>query len=400
MYSKRKIKKCKYNQKKADQMDWQLPNDFDPDDQCSNCSSLEVEDNIDYCDVSDPQDNYQPPLSLEDHHSQEPTGFNSSSYEDKLKDASKALSNAFHDAQKVSYDFPSKHNDSDTQSYLPPSVLKPDYSQTWNLSHSFHPTRSSIYEPVSNPLIKFEDSVPVPFHDNHDRANLSNHVFDQTSNLLNSHSSAIAYNDRRCGELNDDCGKKPKIQHSLKSDNLNRNVAVGDSAGNFKLPTKVVGRGQNANMIRVESSVTDGSRTSSVDASRSGSSSHPSNSDIYHSSSSNRAQPFRSSDAPCELRANFLQAQRHTSHPIMSMVHQEEMKDVFDYAMAVPKYNPSTKEYNGSNDYLKDSRHQLRNEREQQRAAKISEIIDQLRSTMVQGGWKVEMKSKYQVLST
>ena len=41
-----------------------------------------------------------------------------------------------------------------------------------------------------------------------------------------------------------------------------------------------------------------------------------------------------------------------------------------------------------------------RNEREQQRAQKITELIDKLRMTMVQGGWKVEMKSKYQTLST
>jgi len=42
-----------------------------------------------------------------------------------------------------------------------------------------------------------------------------------------------------------------------------------------------------------------------------------------------------------------------------------------------------------------------RNEREQQRAQKITELIDKLRMTMVNGGWKKnEMKSKYQTLST
>jgi len=41
-----------------------------------------------------------------------------------------------------------------------------------------------------------------------------------------------------------------------------------------------------------------------------------------------------------------------------------------------------------------------RNEREQRRAQKIAELIEKLRLSMVKGGWKVEMKSKYHTLST
>ena len=41
-----------------------------------------------------------------------------------------------------------------------------------------------------------------------------------------------------------------------------------------------------------------------------------------------------------------------------------------------------------------------RNEREQRRAQKIAELIEKLRLSMVRGGWKVEMKSKYHTLST
>jgi hypothetical protein len=41
-----------------------------------------------------------------------------------------------------------------------------------------------------------------------------------------------------------------------------------------------------------------------------------------------------------------------------------------------------------------------RNEREQRRAQKIAELIENLRLSMVKGGWKVEMKSKYHTLST
>lgn len=40
-----------------------------------------------------------------------------------------------------------------------------------------------------------------------------------------------------------------------------------------------------------------------------------------------------------------------------------------------------------------------RNEREQKRAQKITELIEELRMGMEDGGWKVEMKSKYHTLS-
>ena len=62
---------------------------------------------------------------------------------------------------------------------------------------------------------------------------------------------------------------------------------------------------------------------------------------------------------------------------------------------------------NGKPVQLLDARHKNkskigneRNEREQQRAQKITELIEKLRLTMVHGGWKSEMKSKYQTLST
>lgn len=41
-----------------------------------------------------------------------------------------------------------------------------------------------------------------------------------------------------------------------------------------------------------------------------------------------------------------------------------------------------------------------RNEREQKRAQKITELIEKLRISMENGGWKVEMKSKFHTLST
>lgn len=41
-----------------------------------------------------------------------------------------------------------------------------------------------------------------------------------------------------------------------------------------------------------------------------------------------------------------------------------------------------------------------RNEREQKRAKKITELIETLRLSMQKGGWRIEMKSKYQTLTT
>jgi PAS domain-containing protein len=66
--------------------------------------------------------------------------------------------------------------------------------------------------------------------------------------------------------------------------------------------------------------------------------------------------------------------------------------------MTPPAFNGYTNQK--QNQQKQNSKQMSRNEREQQRAAKISGVIDKLRNTMVQGGWKVEMKSKYQVLST
>jgi len=135
--------------------------------------------------------------------------------------------------------------------------------------------------------------------------------------------------------------------------------------------------------------------------------------------------PFYLFDAPCELRTNFIQAQQLNNITVV------QDNNAYHYGMAVngfhpqlnaqanPPIQPTTKISHGSssgssspvsNDrvVLLDGRHKNkirqgneRNEREQQRAQKITELIDKLRVTMVNGGWKKnEMKSKYQTLST
>jgi hypothetical protein len=127
------------------------------------------------------------------------------------------------------------------------------------------------------------------------------------------------------------------------------------------------------------------------------------------------APPFLLFDAPCELRQNFMQSQRMLNLP----VHQDG--NSYHYGMAVngfhPQLNVATDPIRplsrdqpilppGVNVKLLDSRHKKkrgvgteRNEREQKRAQKITELIEQIRVSMEDGGWKVEMKSKYHTLS-
>eukprot|EP00539_Tryblionella_compressa_P016799 CAMPEP_0178855524 /NCGR_PEP_ID=MMETSP0746-20121128/23445_1 /TAXON_ID=913974 /ORGANISM="Nitzschia punctata, Strain CCMP561" /LENGTH=1011 /DNA_ID=CAMNT_0020521649 /DNA_START=157 /DNA_END=3192 /DNA_ORIENTATION=- len=148
--------------------------------------------------------------------------------------------------------------------------------------------------------------------------------------------------------------------------------------------------------------------------------------------------PFYLFDAPIELRANFMQNQRKLGltiehdpnsyhygetvngfHPQQLLMagavgQQREsgaptnifpsgMMDptkVGAVAAAMPKLNDPPQ--------LIDARHginrrskggQMKNEREQKRAQKITELIDQLRIRMEDGGWQVEGRSKFNTLS-
>ena len=126
------------------------------------------------------------------------------------------------------------------------------------------------------------------------------------------------------------------------------------------------------------------------------------------------APPFLLFDAPCELRHNFMNTQRMLNLPV------HEDSNSYHYGMSVngfhPQLNVATDPVSisssqpilppGVNIKLVDSRHNKkngagkeRNEREQKRAQKITELIEQIRTSMEEGGWKVEMKSKYHTLS-
>jgi len=123
--------------------------------------------------------------------------------------------------------------------------------------------------------------------------------------------------------------------------------------------------------------------------------------------------PFYLFDAPIELRANFMQNQRKLGIPI-----QHDCNS-FHYGETVNGFHPqqllSQQQQRGLGQprsgqvKLIDARHgttrpkgagRVKNEREQKRAQKITELIEQLRVNMENGGWKVELRSKFHTLSS
>lgn len=124
--------------------------------------------------------------------------------------------------------------------------------------------------------------------------------------------------------------------------------------------------------------------------------------------------PFYLFGAPCELRYNFIQSQKQHDLPIW------QDNNSYHYGMAINGFHPQLNAMENP-PVLIDSRHAAgkkgsggksvdsaqrassckeRNEKEQRRAQKITELIERLRLSMVEGGWKVEMKSKYHTLLT
>jgi hypothetical protein len=134
----------------------------------------------------------------------------------------------------------------------------------------------------------------------------------------------------------------------------------------------------------------------------------------------NAPPPFLLFDAPVELRANFMIAQRSHGMPTM------QDNNAYHYGMAVNGFhpqdhlnpsNPSTRAVsegggssmsNNTNNTVRliDGRHgnqgmkRLKNVKEQKRAQRITDLIEQLREKMEQDGWNVGMKSKFHTLSS
>jgi len=140
------------------------------------------------------------------------------------------------------------------------------------------------------------------------------------------------------------------------------------------------------------------------------------------------APPFYLFDAPVELRANFMQNQKRLGLPI----HHDP--NSYHFGQTVRGFHPqqlmnkqrvdamaATAADGGGrgggqppnhiadwNVQLIDARHgnirphtsgTVKNEREQKRAAKITELIERIRQDMEDGGWQVEMRSKFHTLS-
>ena len=134
--------------------------------------------------------------------------------------------------------------------------------------------------------------------------------------------------------------------------------------------------------------------------------------------------PFYLFDAPIELRANFMQNQRRLGLPI------QHDPNSYHYGETVNGFHPQQYQLplgtaaeaaaggvgvptplrppNATPPHLIDARHgnhrknkggQVKNEREQKRAQKITELIEQLRLQMEEGGWQVEARSKFHTLS-
>ena len=97
---------------------------------------------------------------------------------------------------------------------------------------------------------------------------------------------------------------------------------------------------------------------------------------------------------PLDLRSNFIEAQR---------IHGADSRGIVQDPLVVQHHStigqglrPFAK--TPCTESAKKSVSE-RNEREQRRAQQITELIDELKETMVKDGWKVEMKGKYHTLS-
>ena len=108
--------------------------------------------------------------------------------------------------------------------------------------------------------------------------------------------------------------------------------------------------------------------------------------------------PFLLFDAPIELRANFIASQRAHGFPILddnNTIHYHHPPQ-FSHQQT---FSPDVHLVDGRHGGIRNKR--VKNEREQKRTQKITDLIDQLRDKMEEGGWKVGgTKSKYATLST
>lgn len=133
-----------------------------------------------------------------------------------------------------------------------------------------------------------------------------------------------------------------------------------------------------------------------------GSSHHHHHHNHHHHRHNKKMPPFHLFDAPVELRANFMAAQRALGEPTL----QDNNSVHYDMAGVVPFDLSGMMGFDGQPIRLIDGRHgnlrnkRVKNEREQKRTQKIADLIELLRLKMEKGGWKVGLKSKFHTLSS
>jgi hypothetical protein len=248
---------------------------------------------------------------------------------------------------------------------------------------------------------------------------VSNQMITQQNIVTNKNSSQVA-EEWGASQISQQIALHQQVHNNIPNHNAQDLAAAVARA---MLPEQVSLQDSQARTITDASvSVNTGSSSSSLPSSstdgqsKASSSISPNPNNRTQTSAQNPQEtpPFYLFDAPCELRANFLQAQRQND-----MTNFQDSNS-FHYGMAVNGFHPQVNAQvnpimpaslgaavlpNGKHVELIDGRHKhtrkssQRNEREQQRAQKITELIDKLRNTMEEGGWRVEMKSKYQILS-
>eukprot|EP00980_Cylindrotheca_fusiformis_P030905 scaffold25619_cov137-Cylindrotheca_fusiformis.AAC.2 len=220
--------------------------------------------------------------------------------------------------------------------------------------------------------------------------------------------------------------QQPQNQRAPSSSSYNQSQNLSSLAANFMLahnnPDAAAGAPHQAQADAVQQQQqqhvqnTNSANRISPNPSSSGVSSLSANSGSNPSSTSRRSRrptqppPFYLFDAPIELRANFIQNQRRLGLPVQNDCNS------YHYGEAVKGFHPQDLNEGGNNGSsqlqknrvkLISARHgsrpntgRAKNEREQRRAQKITDLIDQLRSNMEEGGWKLELKSKYHTLSS
>lgn len=374
-------------------MDWTKTNDTDiKDNNYIDYSSLEPEVNVNNHGEqrqSHKQDSDQPNNASCDNRDASSNTKTSQSYANQMENASKALALAFQNAQKLpkntSFAPIQSDNHVHPQNHFLQSLGSHDSSQAvMNAGTSINKLLSDTTRLLDGVRQNENQQRPSSRDQNYDPIDASFPLGDarDSSGSLDTH---LIRSDRHVN--NGNFSQLRNDSHQLQPYPVENNILDNLLGDAFNAQNE---NGASAlHLVHIENSVTDGSNTSSYDFSRSGSSIHPSLDGARRKSHPINQQTGGFSEPTGELQTNFLQAQNPSNFLFSGLTNPKPMDEMKSLVFNADKTSQR-----------QNAKQSSRNEREQQRAAKISGVIDELRNTMVQGGWKVEMKSKYQVLST